>query len=560
MLRRILSLAIAFIMLFAVTVSVCGTNSGSLSIGKGGNFVEIPMTGTIGAEITLGSGSVNKDMAAAEHMTAASKLKGKVIASVNGALFNAYYDAKTILSFPSNCARTYGVIIQNGQSVKGAGTAPLLAFTSDGKALIDRVKVNVSITLRRKDTVGIWGVNDYYTDAASVVLITPECGYSVALQTGAVVVHIKNAAVVSVEENAASAFCAAGEKLVIYNSGAWANSLKYSIQPKIGNSAEITTTLTPDRTENQADWNKVVTAVGVNPWLLQGGKDVFDQNGTMEAKMAKDYTAQRTFAAVKADGTLLIGETSGTFASIIAYLQSQGYVDAIALDGGASSMLNAGGTYKQSAGRKLTNVLHIVDYGSASALPKQTANPDIVTPDNWAVGFIDTAYSQGLVPSGFDLAAKQNITRAEFCQLCYKYLETVLDPADLTSRLNSCGISYRDAEASFTDIGNDCHNAIVQAYRLNIVSGKGGGKFDSFASITREEAATMLSKLGDMLGFEYVRESTEFPDAAEFSSYAPGFIDKTYRYGMMDGTNTGFNSKGYFTKEQAITVFVKILP
>ena len=559
MFRKLLALSLA-ILLFSSPVFAFAASSGALGVGSGGTFVEIPMTGNVGAVFTLGGGSVNKDMSAGEHMTAASKTKGTVIASVNGALFNAYYNTKTALSFPGNCARTYGAIIQNGQSLKGAGTTPMLAFTSDGKALIDRVKVGVSMTLRRRDVVGMWAVNDYYTDATSIVLITPECGYSVPLQAGAVVVHIKNSVVESVDEKAASASCAGDEKLVIYNSGAWANAQKYGLQPKKGNSAEIKTALTPDRSSDQAEWDKVVTGVGVSPWLLQGGKDVFDQNGTMEAKMGKDFSAQRTFAAVKADGTLLIGETSGTFANIIKYLQGQGYVDAVALDGGASSMLNVGGVYKQNAGRKLTNVIHIVDFGSQSALPQKAALRDIVTPDAWASDYISTAKNSGLIPSGFDMAAKQNITRAEFCQLTYHYLELVLDPDDLKYRLNTCGISYTDAEAALNDIGNDFHNVIVQSYRLGLVSGKGGGKFDPFASITREEAATMLSRLGDMLGFEPVREGTVFADSSSFSSYAPPYIDKTYRYGMMEGTPTGFNPKGYFTKEQAITVFVRILP
>ena len=557
--RKFLSLTLAVIMVFTSLSFAFAADSGKLDVGNGGNYVVIPMSGSISGTITLGSGSVNKDMPASEHMASASKSKGTVIASVNGALFNAYYNKKTALTFPDNCARTYGAIIVNGQSVKGVGSTPMLAFTSDGKALIDRVKIDVRMTLRRKEKVGMWAVNDYYTDSTSIVLITPECGYSVPLQAGAVVVHVKNGIVDSVDDkNPAYADCLAGEQLVVYNSGAWANAKKYTLEPKKGNSAEITTSLTPDRTAGQADWDKVITGVGVSPWLLQGGKDVFDQNGTMEAKMGKDFTAQRTFAAVKADGTLMIGETSGTFANIITYLQGQGYVDAIALDGGSSSMLNVGGTYKQNAGRNLTNVIHIIDYGSAASLPKKTAAADIVTPDSWAVGFISTAEELGLIPDKFDMAAKQNITRAEFCQLAYNFVEKVLDPEELTGRLNTCGITYKDAEAAFTDISNDYHNVIVQSYRLGLVSGKGAGKFDPYACITRQEAAALLTNTAKVVGIEANGEAVEFADAASFANWAPTFIDFVARAGIMSGTTTGFNPNGYFNKEQAVITFVNL--
>ncbi|HQC36397.1 MAG TPA: S-layer homology domain-containing protein, partial [Bacillota bacterium] len=499
-----------------------------------------------------------KDMPVSEHIAKAQTVGGSLLASVNGALFNAYYNARADLTFPDNCARTYGVLISNGQAVKGAGTIPMLGFTSDGKALIDNVKIDVRVSFRSGQSIGMWAVNDYYNDATSIVLITPECGYPVPLQSGAMVVHVKNGMVDNIEHGLSSVSCAADEKLVIYNAGSWQNAVTYNQEPRPGNSAEINTLLTPEKAETQDDWNRIVTAVGSKPWLLQNGVDVFERNGSMEEKMGKDFNAQRTFAAILPDGSLMIGETTASFGEIISYLQSIGARDALALDGGASSMLHSGGNYLQNAGRKLTNVLHIIDFSNSGNIPTPPPQNDASEPSAWARPFIDTAYENGLIPEGFDLAPKTNITRAEFCQLAYTYVEKKLGSEKIKELLNASPYSYAQAQENFDDIANNYHNVIVQSFRLGIVSGKGAGKFDPNGSITRQEAATMLTKAAKLVGIEASGEPVTFADAASISAWATDFVDFAARAGIMAGTGDNFDPLGYFTKEQAITTFTKI--
>ena len=72
--------------------------------GNAGNAVTIPVSGTVGAVITTGQSSVNKDMPAADHVAKANAGAGDLLVSVNGAFFNSYYNTSKALSYPSNCA------------------------------------------------------------------------------------------------------------------------------------------------------------------------------------------------------------------------------------------------------------------------------------------------------------------------------------------------------------------------------------------------------------------------------------------------------------------------
>ncbi|MBP5749498.1 MAG: S-layer homology domain-containing protein, partial [Firmicutes bacterium] len=432
-----------------------------------------------------------------------------------------------------------------------------------GKYLIDRVSVAVSAVFRNSDKFTFWGVNVYHTDPSAIDLITSEMGYGFALQSGAVVVRIdpKKKVVTSVEKGLTRLNCpAAGEKVVVFNANAWAGACNWHTEPSPGNPAVIETVLTPEKAGTQADWNKVVTAVGCSPWLLEGGVDKFSENTNSDPKMARDYKAQRTFAAIMGDGSLMIGECTATFGQIIDYLKSIGAVDAMALDGGASSTLytpQAG--YLQPAGRKLASMLHFVDYGSASAIPKkQQAGLDL-QPSSWAASYVQKAKETGLIPDGFDLIPTANITRAQFASLAVSLIKQYYSGSAYSSLLSRNGISYDDARAAFDD--TYLHD-VMQAYQMGIVAGRGAGKFDPNGSITRREAATMLMNTAKIVGKEASGEGKDYEDAAQIDWAAP-YVDFVTRAGIMGSTSTVrdvFTPLGYYTQEQALITMCNLLP
>ncbi|MBR3720028.1 MAG: S-layer homology domain-containing protein [Firmicutes bacterium] len=530
--------------------------------GNAGNAVTIPASGTIGAVVTTGQGSVNKDMPAADHVAKANAGSGDLLASVNGALFNSYYNAGKTLAYPDNCAQIMGLLMSGGEVIsRGSGKNVLLGVTDTGKYLIDRVSVDTAVWFRGTEKFTFWAVNTYHNDPSAIDLFTSEMGYGFALQSGAVAVRIRGGMVTEIQKGLSRLeIPAAGEKVAVFNSNAWADACTWNSQPQTGNTARIETVFTPEKAGTQEDWDRVVTAVGCSPWLLEGGVDKFAENTNSDPKMGRDYKAQRTFAAILPDGSLMIGECTATFGQIIDYLKSIGAVDAMALDGGASSTLytpSAG--YVQPAGRKLASMLHFVDYGSAEAIPGKGEDPFTEEPSAWAASYVQKAKDTGLIPEGFNLMPRANITRAEFASLAVSLVKQYYAGSDYDEILMRNGIDYNAARAALTDT---YLMDVMQAYQLGIVAGDGKGHFNPNGSITRREAAVMLSNAAKLVGREAEGESLAYEDAADID-WAADFVDFVTRAGIMGSTSKEralFSPLGYYTQEQALTTLCNLLP
>lgn len=87
-----------------------------------------------------------------------------------------------------------------------------------------------------------------------------------------------------------------------------------------------------------------------------------------------------------------------------------------------------------------------------------------------------------------------------------------------------------------------------------IINGKGDGKFDPNAGVTREEFAKMLSLI---LGLEESAEPTEFTDVAENEWYAP-YINAAAGAGLIKGYNDGsFGIGRSITREEAAVLIYR---
>lgn len=554
-LRKTAAIALALLLALSSAATAFGASRETAEIGgNSGNIVKIDAGSGLRAVLTLGQDSVNKDMPAQDHINKAKEKGGKLIASVNGALFNAYYKSGT-LNYPDNCAVTYGTLISEGKVVRGGGDMPLLGVMEDGSVLIDKVKVEDYLKVRGQSRFYFWTVNGYYKDSSAVSLFTREMGYPVNLEPGTVVVRVKGGVVTAVETGLSTLAVPAGDELAVtFNSAAWANSVSWNTQPEVGNTAVRETVYRPDK--GTGDWSGVVTAVGCSPWLLQNGQDVFDRNTNTDPKMGKDYKAQRTFAAVNESGELIIGEATCTFSQIIDYLQSKGYKDAMALDGGASSTVYYEGSgFIQPAGRKLTNMIHFMEGGSGTADRPET--PISSGASEWAKPYIEEAQFNDLIPEDFNLVPKANITRAEFAALAMQLIKAKIDSDKLTSIIYSKGVSYWDAREALTDTWD---MNVIQCYQLGIVAGKGNNKFEPNASITRAEAAVMLTNTAKLIGKRAAGIGLDYVDEAEIG-WASQFVDFVTRariMGSFSSKENRFNPKGLYTQEQAITTFVNL--
>ena len=172
----------------------------------------------------------------------------------------------------------------------------------------------------------------------------------------------------------------------------------------------------------------------------------------------------------------------------------------------------------------------------------------------WAEGYLTEAYAAGLLPDcllGSDMTAP--ISRAEFAAaaVClYESLSGASAPAPQSS-------PFRDTSDP----------AVLQAYTLGVVQGVGEGRFAPDATLTREQAATMLGRVCELAfqgavgtGAGLSPQTLTFSDAGSIGDWARSYIGFFAAMGILDGMGNGrFAPQGTMTREQALKVAVVCL-
>lgn len=546
--KRLCAAALSCLFVLPVSAGASGSTS-TASLPMGGTMVYLEMGPGRTGEVTLGNGRLFQTQSASGHVSSKAAEGGKtVVASVNGGYFDAYSGGATV----------YATVIQDGEVVNGGGEKPTLAFTANGTPLIDRVKIETKIAFRNSgdSEVTAYSVNSYDANNAwASALITPHYGRAFSVASGARIVTMQNSVVTNIQVGGTVPSLPWGTTALVINQSAWNNLATYTLEPQIGNSAVRRTVYTPQH-DAASEWTGIVNGVGAGPLLLKDGVDVCDQNSDFtDPKQSPDYASSRSFAAIMGDGRLVLGSATGTTMRQIAqYLKGQGAVDAMALDGGASTFLSVGGSTVHSAGRNLTNVLHIVDYASGT-LPQGVQPRDFDTPSDWAAGTISSAVSAGIVPDALQNGYQKNITRKEFCQIIGAMLQQEMD--DFDSALYQTGITYDQARAALTDTWDI---DVINCYRFGIVDGVGNNKFSPNESLTREQAAKILMGAAQTIHLPGGEANNTWADASQISSWAHEGINYVVGAGIMNGTgNNQFDPQGMFTREQAIATVYRMI-
>lgn len=368
----LLAVLFVFVHIAAAAPGVSATG-GKTAAGKAANFVIMP-GGSVTPDILTANNKVTADMPASSFLSAAKTRGGPPVAMVNGTLFNAYYDAKQPITFPDNCPLSAGMLMTGGRMIH-SGYAVTLGYTLDGKWLIDKVGTSVKLYPQGKRESTLTGVNMFTESRAATIMYTPEIGLPVPISPGATVYVVRNGIAESPRTGLTSITVNNGTYALVFNENAWC------IPPDPGTRVEIGYEFSPSRPEKEEDWKKVTMAVAAGPLLLRNGQNVVNDPGINSAFINSSKhqgVAQRTFIGVKPDNTLVIGEASTTHSDAANTLRAMGCVDALAVDGGASSFLYANGKTWQAAGRKLNNV---IAFWPASS----SANKLVATPNSAAV-------------------------------------------------------------------------------------------------------------------------------------------------------------------------------
>jgi hypothetical protein len=244
--------------------------------------------------------------------------------------------------------------------------------------------------------------------------------------------------------------------------------------------------------------------------------ETFDGMGSFEvAKDVADFVNTEHLTILKKDGTLLSGA----------------YIDFGELVGELEVVL--------------TDV-RLPGAVSQNAKPPAANEQDI--PSSWAQAAVESAKTLGLATADLTNGYQAATSRAEFCRAAVNFLRAYgYDLASVTPKMF--------ADTDDQDIGI--------AAALGITSGTDTVKnlFTPDGSLTREQAATMLRNVLNVIGVSYDKTSVEWTDKAGVSSWAAEGVDVMYNAKIMGGTSATelvFSPKTPYTHEQSIITLVNL--
>ena len=167
-------------------------------------------------------------------------------------------------------------------------------------------------------------------------------------------------------------------------------------------------------------------------------------------------------------------------------------------------------------------------------------------PSEWAREYIEKAISYDMVPGYLQGNYQNDITRAEFCTLLTKMIEKYTNE-EIYKLLEKAPYNPKIFEDSY-------YEYVYYMSYLGIVNGVSETEFKPLGKITREEAATMLMRTAKYLGIDTKTTTCSYEGV---SSWAQEGVDFVSGRSIMNGTENGFEPQGTYTKEQAITTFVR---
>ena len=178
-----------------------------------------------------------------------------------------------------------------------------------------------------------------------------------------------------------------------------------------------------------------------------------------------------------------------------------------------------------------------------SGLFTDAVPPIAETPSAWALEAVDRAIAAGLLPEALQSKYTTATTRAEFCALAVALYENVVG-SEISGRMEF----------------DDTSDVNVQKMAsLEVVNGIGDNKFGPENKLTREQAATMLSRLANAIGKPLAAQAPAFNDNSAISSWAFGAAGQMQTTGIMGGVGDNtFAPQADYTREQSIATMMRL--
>ena len=167
---------------------------------------------------------------------------------------------------------------------------------------------------------------------------------------------------------------------------------------------------------------------------------------------------------------------------------------------------------------------------------------------SWAKDEIDAAQEHGLYEPFF--YPKLDITRANFTQLAMNLYNKIYPGKEIPA------LETKFTDCNDADITADVHDAAA----LGIVTGYEDGTFRPYKTISRQEAATMLDRLYQVLGGKTdVVSEKAFADDTKIGDWARDSVYAMRKIGIMQGKeNNRFCPTDGYTAEQSIVTIERM--
>ena len=147
-------------------------------------------------------------------------------------------------------------------------------YTSDGKWLIDSIRLRTWLQRDDGREYAVWGINSSDGAADTIYVYTPELGLPVSVSADSIVFTIRNGTVERKESGLSQVVAQPGSIVAVFGPYAYENGARWGNQLEVGMKVSLLSKLTPSRPEKEADWDKVTFCVTVGPFLLRDGVDV----------------------------------------------------------------------------------------------------------------------------------------------------------------------------------------------------------------------------------------------------------------------------------------------
>ena len=177
--------------------------------------------------------------------------------------------------------------------------------------------------------------------------------------------------------------------------------------------------------------------------------------------------------------------------------------------------------------------------------PPSKTSATSVPASKWAADSIEIARKINIISGNYNFPGA--ITREEFCEMIYSYLENVAKIS-----LNA------DNKTPFDDTDNEHIGAL---YSLEIIGGKSKTMFAPDYALTREEAAAIICRMINKIYPNYTatEQYFDFADSAQVSAYAMDNIQTLCNMGIMNGVGDNrFAPQDLYTTEQAVATLVRV--